>query len=286
MVCFRTRCFHDWDCAVRYVKALSGDQQKRIFRGREDWTWGLKSTLEREFESFAVRPWRRVDVERKMLREFQRCVHHYTANIPGEHATDEWLALMQHYGGPTRLLDWTYSFYVASFFAFEKAQACIPIAVWALNTEWLHREVKAVFKRNNRRDLLHPRCMYKRKRSPGMFKQLYMSEDPIRFVDTVNPFRLVDRLRFQRGVFLCSGDVSASFECNLKSLEGYDSEFNVVKIVIDTGNCGELRTRALEELADMNINRASLFPGLEGFAESLKTKIPLFVKQEPHLGMH
>ena len=32
----------------------------------------------------------------------------------------EWLALMQHYGAPTRLLDFTRSPYVACFFALEE----------------------------------------------------------------------------------------------------------------------------------------------------------------------
>src|SRR5438093_2893211 len=36
--------------------------------------------------------------------------------------TLEWLALMQHYGAPTRLLDFTYSFWIALFFAFEEAE--------------------------------------------------------------------------------------------------------------------------------------------------------------------
>jgi hypothetical protein len=38
---------------------------------------------------------------------------------------------------------------------------------------------------------------------------------------------------------------------------------------------GELRVRTLRELKRMNINRASLFPGLDGFAKSLSFELDL-----------
>jgi len=35
-----------------------------------------------------------------------------------------------------------------------------------------------------------------------------------------------------------------------------------------------LRRKALDKLSDMNISRATLFPGLDGFARSLKVSMP------------
>lgn len=35
---------------------------------------------------------------------------------------------------------------------------------------------------------------------------------------------------------------------------------------------------AIEQLLLMNISRDSLFPGLDGFAQSLKQKLPLYTK--------
>jgi hypothetical protein len=54
----------------------------------------------------------------------------------------EWLALMRHYGAPTRLLDWTYSLYVALFFSLAESNVKKPATVWALDTAWLRNRMK------------------------------------------------------------------------------------------------------------------------------------------------
>jgi hypothetical protein len=43
----------------------------------------------------------------------------------------QWLALMQHHGAPTRLIDFTWSPYVAAFFALERTLT--DGVVWAMN---------------------------------------------------------------------------------------------------------------------------------------------------------
>ena len=71
----------------------------------------------------------------------------------------------------------------------------------------------------------------------------------------------------QQGVFLCPGDVRASFDENLKNMDGWHLSSNILKIRL------ELDTRSFQEfthfLGRMNINAAVLFPGLDGFARSL-----------------
>jgi hypothetical protein len=54
---------------------------------------------------------------------------HFLADTPDQDDWLEWIALMQHYGAPTRFLDWTYSLYVAVFFAVERSdRVCLLIA--------------------------------------------------------------------------------------------------------------------------------------------------------------
>jgi hypothetical protein len=59
--------------------------------------------------------------------------------------------------------------------------------------------------------------------------------------------------------------VNKEFSENLKALDGCEQPANTIKIKIPNKS----RINILRSLFDMNINRASLFPGLDGFARSL-----------------
>src|SRR5207248_10335432 len=50
--------------------------------------------------------------EKELLLEFQQGAHQSSGFVPLFNEVLDWLALMQHYGAPTRLLDWTRSPYV------------------------------------------------------------------------------------------------------------------------------------------------------------------------------
>ena len=88
-----------------------------IFRGQGDSKWRLKTSLERLVESHHSSLLRN-DLychiyEWEMLKEFQWKYPSYEKNlIPQSDEYIEWLSIMQHYGAPTRLLDFSYSMYV------------------------------------------------------------------------------------------------------------------------------------------------------------------------------
>ena len=87
-----------------------------------------------------------------------------------------------------------------------------------------------------------------------------------RFVRPINPLRLNERLTNQRGLFLAPGDVTATFEENLRSIPNPSTLVYRIKL---NRAC---RHEGLVQLDRMNINAATLFPGLEGFAKSLSTR--------------
>jgi hypothetical protein len=93
----------------------------------------------------------------------------------------------------------------------------------------------------------------------------------LRVVWPINPFRLNERLRVQQGAFLLQGDISKPFLANLRALHVGATE-NILRIVIP----GALRIQALRHLWSMDISRAALFPGLDGFARSLGVNHSLF----------
>jgi hypothetical protein len=95
----------------------------------------------------------------------------------------------------------------------------------------------------------------------------------------VEPFLLNERMTTQQGLFSCAGDLDVSFFENLRALSATDLPKNLVKVVIQGGARGE----ALEELNQANVNRATLFPGIDGLAQSLKYRLVKSTTLRRHL---
>jgi len=286
-----------WDWFCRFQGDSQG-QSLWLFRGEADSTWTPKTTLERALEDAGGSLDDALQIERELLREFQRKTYAYLTHLPAEDDHLQWLALMQHYGAPTRLLDATYSFFVALFFAVagfkpEEAKAGPDVSpkegkkaehkskgqqhthscsVLAVDSKWLSDTLCEVLPNRKVRVLLDEGNPSLQK---GAFHRVLMQEC-MPFVVAVNPFRLNDRLTAQQGVFLCPGDVTKPFVENLltqRRHRGLSGHLCRLKIVISR----EERNRILRELHQMNATRAAFFPGLQGFAESL-TGSPVFLK--------
>lgn len=104
-----------------------------LFRGQRCDDWNLtpriaRTTFRRRYSSL-------LDAERKMLEEFERLSLPHVTNRDMASPWDR-LALAQHHGLPTRLLDWTTNPLVALWFAIDKPpERNRNAAVWAFEAD-------------------------------------------------------------------------------------------------------------------------------------------------------
>jgi hypothetical protein len=210
-------------------------------------------------------------IEDRILRDFRRAYHQFASHVPDRDATVEWTSIMQHHGAPTRFLDFTYSIYVAAYFALEDADATSASCVWAVKAPWATQTSV---------DLLHAAGKVNAHRMEQAFmddderlaQSLYLEAPHVTAAWPINPFRLNERLRVQEGAFFVAGDISKPFASNLAALARGSRTDNILKIVIPE----TLRHEALKQLWMMNISSAALFPGLDGFARTLGINHSLF----------
>lgn len=217
-----------------------------------------------------------------MLGQFNRRAHQYIPDPPGADCLLEWLALMQHFGSPTRLLDFTYSFYAGTFFAVE--EATVESAIWAINLTALEQTIAkrlgVNFEGSNR--------ALRNEHNVGLCERAINGKYAEKLVVNVEPFRMNDRLAAQQGLFLfpcdlkssCMENVLSTFDLNVEDTarepveigkvgDVLSLDFSKVKILklIFTP---EVRWDAMFDLHKMNINAATLFPDLAGFARSMR----------------
>ncbi len=100
-----------------------------LWRGHGKANWDLIPRLYRKKYSVPI-----IEYEHSINLEFRRRAKTRHSNCPPDESDEAWLFLMQHYGHSTRLLDWTESILIATYFAVsENKYADEQGALWALD---------------------------------------------------------------------------------------------------------------------------------------------------------
>jgi len=258
--------FRDWDHFLRMVSSLTVGSPfgtTYLFRGQSDAGWQLKPSLLRYLPTNAT-PEEALTIERDSMRDFgsQAQLHVGTGFLPSGPATLPWLALMQHYGCPTRLLDWTKSPFVAAYFAVEQGWDHDG-AIWLFHARDMHARMSKDFADVNMKvEPEFSRYLTDPKAEPSL--------------QTLFPNRLTERMVAQQGVFTFSpfilGKPDKIIEDALSPLCPREDRGEVYhKVVVSR----ELKPKFLRMLRTMNVTAASLFPGADGLGRSVSEAVKL-----------
>lgn len=205
-----------------------------LFRGHSDPNWALSSTFDRMFAD-QPRP-KRLQLAEGLLAFFKKGVEGIT--LPAEVRGDDsqLMALGQHFGLPTRLLDWTESPYIAAFFAYNNSALWgardQQIAIWTL-------------------DSTNP---------------IWSSHFGVEIVE-VSSFGN-DRIRNQSGKFTMSKTPFATLEEYVAAhgdigMGGDGVDVPLRKFLLPAADA----TRALADLDAMGIHHGTVYPEIEGAAQ-------------------
>jgi len=246
-----------FDCAKQVHELaktpVNGSSGAIWFRGQAKWKWDLVPSVGRRKDwpkkvsdaNESDRPKLLLDHERVLLQRFERDGYPFLKEM----LTDwEAIILGQHYGLPTRLLDWTSDVFVALFFA----------AVEELRSDG------AIFAYRPRADSTHHVSIFE-----GQNPRKPAVPDPFTLngVKIVFPIMLADRLVAQSGG-LTIQDPLKCLMCRARPNKFDKSELDIAALMrwrLPRKN----KPKILDQLHRFGVNRRRLFPGLDTVARTL-----------------
>ena len=231
------------------------------FRGQEDASWRLVPKAHR---------FTQLD-EGNLRNEFRRRgVPLMTAE---ERPTSdwEWYFLMQHYGAPTRLLDWSGGALIALYFAIRNNDGSRDAAVWALDP-WRLNEV--VVKKYEVMEATDVEC---EPYLPKVFIDVPLPALPL----AIQPPHIVRRIAVQSSYFTIHG----SDRDGMSALTWVGDKPYVKKLVVPKHCIRAIRAA----LTTCGIVETTVFPDLEALARELTSAyargiVPPAVPSPPGLG--
>lgn len=245
-----TETLHTWAELQKWLGLPQWQEQHNgnprfAFRGQADSQWPLRTSLARLFCDNPVAPneWRRREL--KMYRMFHERL---LEMCPGMY--DDWnpldvLALMQHHGLQTRMLDFTFSPGVGAYFALREARG--ESAIWVVDCAFLDRRRETM----KLRDYCGPTHIPE--------YDVFHKEQEASYRDVgsiMKPKCPNERLAAQRGCFFVQGSISKQVEEDLIH----------AKVIISEGVAFESRS----QLKALGLARCRLFPKLDELGDEVR----------------
>jgi hypothetical protein len=233
-----------------------GEEKELWFRGQSDVEFGLVAKYWRD-------EYKRAN-EAEMRLEFMSVGHPLA---PGGNSGDHWYwyFLMQHYGCPTRLLDWTTNPLVALYFAVRKCKEH-DAAVWVLDPwRWNRAHVK---------NLYGPAIPGWKETEPYLLEledafdsEVAEKQTNKKWPIAIEPSHIDRRIAAQGSKFVLFGKCKNMLDSPAINRKQKDRGKHAIvdRIVIPRGRAESI----LSELNSLGVNQRSLFPDLEGLGQHI-----------------
>lgn len=201
---------------------------KYYFRGQGGANWPLMSSFDRWYKSANPEGVSKKVAAEKFLKLFRDEASRLTPDPDLGNDEFQTLALAQHYGIPTRLLDWTESPYVAAFFAFsgiaKYSERDSNVAIWCLDKQ----------------------------------SSIWEDDTGIKLLSGASPYN--ERLKNQLGKFTL---LQSPFDSVDDHINQYDKTGTILtKVTLPSS----IALDVIADLDFMGINYSTIYPGLEGCA--------------------
>lgn len=236
---YQSRCH-----AIAETAGVHTSTMQLWFRGQARYHWPLLPSLYRHESPVQPR------FERELTRDFRLKA---AAFVKGTLTPANIMFFMQHYGLPTRLLDWTENSYAALYFAVEQAKEVEDASVWVLSP-WRLNEI--IMRSKTVPTSADPILSNHWLRSDAQHEPEAMRPVAVRAAHN-SP-----RIRAQRGVFTLHGQEHLPIE---QLVDESESSAIVARLLIPRSHCAAIK----RELYGVDVTRGRFFPELEALSRDI-----------------
>jgi hypothetical protein len=236
-----------------WQQGLKRYRSSLVFRGLSDESFDLKTSLIRLGGPYA-------GLESHLIRNFRKYAQLGDADL--HYSEWKWLTIGQHHGLPTRLLDWTYSPFVAlHFLTADQSKMDRDGAVWCVDYVLCHRD----FLPPSLKEVLEQAGSYLF--TVGMLEEVtsrlsdfdQLASEP--FALFFEPPSMDARIVNQYALFSVLSSPVATIDGWLKPRQHLYRRVIIPK---------EIKWEVRDKLDQSNITERVLFPGLDGLANWLR----------------
>jgi hypothetical protein len=233
-----------WTDYKNWVSNLAKGKMSYYCRGHANETWQLQTSFHREAAKYGTTLSQYLDTILPEVHYHISAVRDEIIDLRKEEEFGAFLALIQHHGFPTPLLDWTLSPYVAAYFAFREVNDQFPgsdnVKIYIFDyIEW----TKSFQQPLNIRDM------------------------NVQYVSVLRPYaRFNKRIIAQQGAFTVT---------NVSDMEAYlmSRSADVNKTFLYTAFISvKEKPHIMRELTLMGINEMTLFPSVGGICRALRSQ--------------